>query len=1500
MTVKKTTSQGNPRTGQLSVQHTEVQKVPAKNLTKLEKQARREASQSIRTANFSSSYGVGGFGGYGGMGGGGNITNADSAFYSPQLSTDFLEMPQSEREKRELFRFWYKCFVPGTPVLVSDGTTTPIEDLRVGDFVPNGFGVNTRIKNIFVNHIKDNIVEIKVRGIQDKIKSTGNHPFFVLRGEEVDCDRHSSIGACKQGEKSFCKRIKCSGKNFNKPEYIYSKDLKVGDYIISPPMKDTIDCGLSRAEIRLLGYYAAEGSIAYRSKGVVRGVEFSLNINEESTIAREISDLFYEVYGKNARIYPYEERGSLKVVCDGVGFAKFCEKWVGRGSHNKQLKEELVKGLPDQILEFLGSYWNGDGCFTDNSYTANTVSINLASQVYQMLRRLNIPAYNSKYNRPSRTIKNVTYPEGIDNFISFPGRYFDLFSKYANFVNGKYNSDSTRIYLTHCEYGFLHRIESLNIVFYEGPVHNIEVEGEGDEKSYIAHGLATHNTHPIVGAAIDFHTDVPMSKIRLSLPKSKDIKKAKKILHFYEQMCKRVKLFQVLYDATHEYWLQGMVYLFCEDHDMSSEISEEDLFQDTEEEVVEIDYAGRSERRIQKSRIPVPDKEREEIILNTVKEKYQGWQRIQILPPEQVRLEVFQYTDKTRMELIPSDKDRQVVLRAEQNDDRESRRIADDIPDQIKQHLLEGQPIPLNTSPYDDFLCSSFCYHLSHHKSSYENHGTPILERCHLPGTEITARRGGQILQIPIEDLDPETDQVLGGSGVWRNFDHGTRPVSESVTEIHVEKVLDPIRLTFDHKMGVIRDDIDMDVLASEVLPGDYVQISQVGLTESVSSINLADFIRSIAADLYVGRKSGEISSLSMMIVDETEESFTVQYSKTETDPKKASYSDKIESVLDWLSGLTEPVTISGTKFCERFGFYPSDKTKIRAHLAELGVSSKVVRVGARHLTTFNPLQNRTEVDRSRNVTKVFHKTISLDSDFGYLIGYWLGDGWIRKNSSTLDYGQFGICYSTKSPRSCASADYLKPILDKLGVKWSEVVYGPTKKMIQILGYNDIFTRWLATNFGHTKDDKHLPDWLFDAPKDFLFGVIRGLIDSDGCVTVKKTGVVTVQLAMSTKPLMDQIVLLMQSLGLPPSVHLHKSRDVKMPDGTVTKDCRPLWQASFSDSEAVSSLMGSGFLAKKIDVRVPENLGWGRKHRIIDGKLHYRVKSVSSFSYDGPVYSMDVDEDHSFYANRIWHANCLRTLLYQDKLRQAQTSIASRAMTPKRVIWADKASAFDVEMIREQVDQALIDPDFTIIANYELHWDEIGSRDRLLDLSNEYEITNKMLYIGLRITESMLTGESSYSGERIHLDVMNTMYLLYRETLSTFVEEQLFAPVAEKKEFYEEDEFGNKILLYPKLQFTRLALRDNTELLDFMFNLYQKGSMPISYIYDLLNIDSTDAHEELLKDFLTIKDSSMNEFIRELLSNLGSKFAEDSDAAGKIADNLRLKLDKPEKDRFSK
>lgn len=272
-----------------------------------------------------------------------------------------------------------------------------------------------------------------------------------------------------------------------------------------------------------------------------------------------------------------------------------------------------------------------------------------------------------------------------------------------------------------------------------------------------------------------------------------------------------------------------------------------------------------------------------------------------------------------------------------------------------------------------------------------------------------------------------------------------------------------------------------------------------------------------------------------------------------------------------------------------------------------------------------------------------------------------------------------------------------------------------------------------------------------------------------------------------------------------------------------------------------------------------------------------------SFIYQLARNKMDYEEHGHSIMECLMHV-----LVYRDKLRQAQTSIASRAMTPKRLVYGEDLSLGDVEDLRDQVDMALMDPDYTIVTNYQVSWEEISARDRLLDLGGEYDITDRQLFAGLGVTESMLTGESSYSGERLNIEVINTRYMLYRELIQEYVEEYLFIPVARRKGFIEFDEFGNERVLYPKLSFTRLALRDNRDTFDAMFNLYQKGSMPIDVILELLNLDPQSTRERLERDLFTVNDPVFNDMIRGIYNEVGRWMVESTDIKNRLADYLQV------------
>ena len=249
----------------------------------------------------------------------------------------------------------------------------------------------------------------------------------------------------------------------------------------------------------------------------------------------------------------------------------------------------------------------------------------------------------------------------------------------------------------------------------------------------------------------------------------------------------------------------------------------------------------------------------------------------------------------------------------------------------------------------------------------------------------------------------------------------------------------------------------------------------------------------------------------------------------------------------------------------------------------------------------------------------------------------------------------------------------------------------------------------------------------------------------------------------------------------------------------------------------------------------------------------------------------------------------LRTLMYREKLRQAQTQIASRAMTPKRIVWGDGISQIDVMDLREQVDLALVDPDYSIVTNYEIRWEEMGARDRLLDLSSEYEITARDLYTGLGVTEALLSGESMYSGDRLNLEVINTRYLFLREMVQEYVENYLFKPIARRKGFVEKNAWGGEVVLYPRLSFTRLPLRDSQDTYDALFNLYQKGSIDISLILEMLNIDPEDTRVRLENDLFTVNDATFNEVLRSLYSSVGQELMEKTDVVDRIMKTLNLK-----------
>ena len=72
-----------------------------------------------------------------------------------------------------------------------------------------------------------------------------------------------------------------------------------------------------------------------------------------------------------------------------------------------------------------------------------------------------------------------------------------------------------------------------------------------------------------------------------------------------------------------------------------------------------------------------------------------------------------------------------------------------------------------------------------------------------------------------------------------------------------------------------------------------------------------------------------------------------------------------------------------------------------------------------------------------------------------------------------------------------------------------------------------------------------------------------------------------------------------------------------------------------------------------------------------------------------------------------------------------------------------------------------------------------------------------------------------------------------------------------------------------------------------LFQMYQKGSVPVDVILDLLNIDADSATEKLVNDMFTPKDPTYNDMIRNIYDDVGRKISERTDIVERIIASLK-------------
>jgi DNA-directed RNA polymerase subunit beta len=206
-----------------------------------------------------------------------------------------------------------------------------------------------------------------------------------------------------------------------------------------------------------------------------------------------------------------------------------------------------------------------------------------------------------------------------------------------------------------------------------------------------------------------------------------------------------------------------------------------------------------------------------------------------------------------------------------------------------------------------------------------------------------------------------------------------------------------------------------------------------------------------------------------------------------------------------------------------------------------------------------------------------FNFKIPLDEKWGYVNGVYVGDGWIDKIKNKKSYGIH---------LANVSNELFEDVQDTINsyINDGNKINFYIKDNPHDFNGFESFSRkmtWFSKTFhhyfgllGHKAQNKHLPKYWLHAPEDFRWGLLGGLIDTDGTINYNKTNKGTKRMTVgyytTSRTLAFEVVALASSLNLTASA-----------TPTFTPKKEESWTITFTQESIVN-------MKNKIKLRVPE------------------------------------------------------------------------------------------------------------------------------------------------------------------------------------------------------------------------------------------------------------------------------------------------------------------------
>lgn len=269
-------------------------------------------------------------------------------------------------------------------------------------------------------------------------------------------------------------------------------------------------------------------------------------------------------------------------------------------------------------------------------------------------------------------------------------------------------------------------------------------------------------------------------------------------------------------------------------------------------------------------------------------------------------------------------------------------------------------------------------------------------------------------------------------------------------------------------------------------------------------------------------------------------------------------------------------------------------------------------------------------------------KTIKLDRDLGYCVGFFIGDGNFEESQKAINFTQ-----KTKDVllrmTNTLGAKFYAPSTIRLGDKY-------TSRCCDSLVYS-FFKNWL--HIGHLAQNKTIPENIFEINREFAIGVIEGLIDSDGTIS-KDTGMCSIRI--SSRAAVCQVSFVLDALGIPSSFIVQAC---PFSQNKVVQQKYMLFGVSFRDNNKIFDCEKSSRFAVKESSLMSKLDGWLTVTNV-DKIDNDKFLEQNEYIYDITT------ESNTFVCNGLWVHNCVAISMYPF-LTSGMKPLGGESLAPKHL-----------------------------------------------------------------------------------------------------------------------------------------------------------------------------------------------------------------------------------------